>query len=55
MKIKLILTAIRGFYEKCTQAIENTEFLILRFLHIFIKTEKKRNKYGKSKINYYRK
>ena len=29
--------AIRGFYEKCTQTIDNTEFLMLRFLHFFIK------------------
>ena len=33
MKIKLISIAIRGFYEKYTQTIENTEFLALRFLH----------------------
>jgi hypothetical protein len=34
MKIKLISIAIRGFYEKCTKTIENTDFLTLRFLHI---------------------
>ena len=34
MKIKLILTAIRGFYEKRTQTLENTEFLTLRFIHV---------------------
>ena len=28
------LTAIREFYEKSTQTIENTDFLTLRFLHI---------------------
>ncbi len=28
MKIKQTLTAIRGFYEKRTQTIENTEFLM---------------------------
>jgi len=33
MKIKQISTAIRGFYEKTTQTIDNTEFLALRFLH----------------------
>ncbi len=32
----LRLTAIRGFGEKCTQTIENADFLMLRFLHIFI-------------------
>ena len=31
-----ISTAIRGFYEKSTQTIENTGFLTLRFLHILI-------------------
>lgn len=31
-----VLTAIQGFYEKCTQTIENAEFLMLRFLHFFI-------------------
>ena len=31
---RAISTAIRGFYEKCTQTVENTEFLILRFLHV---------------------
>ena len=39
MKIKLISTAIREFYEKCTQTIENTDFLMLRFLHVFINLE----------------
>ena len=27
------LTAIQGFYRKCTQIIENTKFLTMRFLH----------------------
>jgi hypothetical protein len=40
MKIKLILTAIRGFYENYTQTIDNTELLILRFLH-YLFNEKK--------------
>ena len=31
-----VSTAIRGFYEKCTQTIEDTEKMTLRFLHIFI-------------------
>ena len=34
MKIKLILTAIRGFYEKHAQTIENIEFLTMRFLRV---------------------
>ena len=28
-------SAIRGFYEKYTQIIEKTIFLMLKFLHIF--------------------
>ena len=31
-----VSTAIRGFYEKCTQTIGNTEILMLRFLHFLI-------------------
>ncbi len=30
------------FFERLAQTIENTEFLILRFLHIFIKIERRR-------------
>jgi hypothetical protein len=33
MKIKQVSTAIWEFYEKCTQTVENTDFLTLRFLH----------------------
>ena len=39
-----VSTEIRGFYEKCTQTIENSEFLTLRFLHIFINLEKMKDK-----------
>ena len=35
MKTKLISTAIWGFYEKCTQPIENTEFLTLIYIYIY--------------------
>ena len=36
-------SAIRGFYEKCTQTIGNTEILMLRFLHFcFMKNNIKR-------------
>ena len=41
MKIKLISTGISVFFERLTQSAENTEFLILRFLHV----NKKRLKY----------
>ena len=34
MKIKLILTAKNQFIETSTQSVDNTKFLILRFLHI---------------------
>ena len=40
MKIKQTLTAKNQFIETSTQSVDNTEFLTLRFLHIFINLEK---------------
>jgi len=37
MKIKLILTGISVFFERWTQTIDNTEFLMLSFLHFIQK------------------
>jgi len=33
MKIKLTLTGKNQFIETSTQSVDNTEFLMLRFLH----------------------